>query len=145
LGLPTQQLTAELEAIPLGQTTTGEVFLFNGVWSNTNHETGGITRAEIRIVGKQLRLHVFGKCSPNDCDWGEVDARAYGPNVSADLRTSTRGVMAQFETNFARRVLVARPEGANHLVIETFTAFTDSSGRTAYQSVDTMERAVASK
>ena len=96
-------------------------------------------------MGEQLRLHVFGRCIPNDCDWGEVDARAYGPSVAANLRNSTRAVMAQFETNFARRVLVARPEGANRLVIETFTAFTDSSGRTAYQSVDTMERAVASK
>jgi len=145
LGLCTDQLTAELEAIPLGQTANGELFLFNGVWSNTDHEKGGITRVEIRTVGKQLRLHVFARCHPNDCDWGEVDARAYGPSVSADLRNSTRAVIAQFETSFARRILVARPQGATRLAIETFTAFTDSSGRTAYQSVDTMERAVAPK
>ena len=145
LGLPTDQLAADLEAMPLGRTPTGELFMFNGIWSNTDREKGGITRVEIRTVGKQLRVRVFGRCHPNDCDWGEVDARAYGPNVSADLRTSTHAVMAQFETNFSRTVLIARPEGATRLAIETFTAFTDSSGRTAYQSVDTMERAVASK
>jgi hypothetical protein len=145
LGLPTDQLARELEAIPFGQTATGELFMFNGKWSNTDRQTRGIARVEIRTVGKQLRLHVFAHCSPNACDWGEVDARAYGPNVSANLRNSTRAVMAQFETNFSRSVVVARPEGTNRLVIETFTAFTDSSGRTDYQSFDTMERAVASK
>jgi hypothetical protein len=145
LGLRTDQLAAELEAIPLGQTATGELFMFNGKWSNTDRQTRGIARVEIRTVGKQLRLHVFGHCGPNECDWGEVDARAYGPSVAANLRNSTRAVMAQFETNFARRMMVARPEGTNRLVIETFTAFTDSSGRTDYQSVDTMERAVASE
>jgi len=125
-------------------TTTADIAQFNGQWINTDRNTRGVTRVQIRTVGKELRLRAFGSCHPQDCDWGEVNARPYGTTVTADFSTSTRAVVAQFDTGAIRTLLIARPAGPDRLVIETFTDF-GASGRTAYQSAYVMERLAASK
>jgi hypothetical protein len=48
-------------------------------------------------------------------------------------------------TTFSRTMLIARPAGRTRLVIETFTVFTDSSGRTPYHGAYTMEPSTAAK
>lgn len=45
---------------------------FLGNWLNEDPNTGGITRVDIRSDGSMLYLHMWGACTPTDCDWGEV-------------------------------------------------------------------------
>jgi hypothetical protein len=58
-----------------------------GNWANINPNTRSITRAQLRFVcqdqilngqpyppGPPWYVRLFGKCTPTDCDWGEVGA-----------------------------------------------------------------------
>lgn len=42
-----------------------------GPWVNRSPETQNITQLEIRREEDELFVHVWGKCHPEDCDWGE--------------------------------------------------------------------------
>jgi hypothetical protein len=48
-----------------------EPAMFFGPWVNEFSETNNITHLEIREEGDELLVHVWGKCHPEDCDWGE--------------------------------------------------------------------------
>jgi len=45
---------------------------FEGDWRNEDPNTSGITRVDIYNSGRSTVVHMWGKCSPTDCDWGEV-------------------------------------------------------------------------
>jgi len=45
---------------------------FRAHWRNENPNTGGITRAAIRSQSDVVYVHMWGKCTPTDCDWGET-------------------------------------------------------------------------
>ena len=107
---------------------------FSGQWNNTDPNTGGITTLEIRVTGNNVTVHAWGKCTPQDCDWGQVSAHAYGPNVSSNLAGSAQAVTAVFQTGFSQTLLVLRAGGRGQLVGETFTRFTDNSGRNNYHN-----------
>jgi hypothetical protein len=53
---------------------------FEGIWSNQDPETRGITTIAIRSEEainadrKTLVVHMWGSCTPSDCDWGEQTA-----------------------------------------------------------------------
>jgi hypothetical protein len=49
-----------------------------GNWANENSQTRGITRFDIRQQNGKLFVHMWGKCHPTDCDWGEMEARPSG-------------------------------------------------------------------
>jgi hypothetical protein len=53
----------------VGVSMNPEMFL--GLWVNQSLETQNITRLEIRPEGDELLVHAWGKCHPEDCDWGE--------------------------------------------------------------------------
>ena len=62
-----------------------------GSWKNSDSATRGITRIEVSFTcndqvlcgidsngnvtctrpGAPFRVHLWGKCSPSDCDWGD--------------------------------------------------------------------------
>jgi hypothetical protein len=126
-------------------TETGRLDQFDGQWINTDRKTGGIIQVDFQTQGNRHLVRAFGACTPNPCDMGEADAQPYGPTVSASLDTSTQALVAQYVTTFSRILFVARPAGPAGLVIETFTLFTDSSGRTPYHAAYTMERSTAAK
>ena len=44
---------------------------FEGNWVNKNPATSGITRLRINQNNTEVKVHAFGKCTPNDCDWGQ--------------------------------------------------------------------------
>ena len=59
-----------------------------GKWTNTDPNTRSLTRIDLRFTcqdqvhngqpyppGPPWHVHVFGKCHPTDCDWGEVGAQ----------------------------------------------------------------------
>lgn len=80
---------------------------FVGEWKVTSG--GGLTKIQIQLSNSQLRLHAFGACHPNNCDWGEVDAQAYAPDVSASVRETAEVISAQFVTSFRGRFCLYTP------------------------------------
>ena len=43
---------------------------FQGMWINQDRDTRGITKLQIKQDGTRLAVHAWGKCHPQDCDWG---------------------------------------------------------------------------
>lgn len=113
---------------------------FVGNWKNTDANTSGVTRLEINANGAQMTLHAWGKCHPQDCDWGEVQATPFAPNVSSDIVQTANALSATFNTSFSQTVVIVRPSG-NNLRAEFFTHFTDQSKRSDYNMVYTFARA----
>ena len=53
-----------------------------GNWKNNNPTTRGITRLEVQQEGETVRVHAWGACSPQDCDWGTQPAAINGDSAS---------------------------------------------------------------
>ena len=111
----------------------GQIANFAGTWVNTNSNTRGIKKVIISNRGAQQKVRTYGACSPRACDWGQKNAYAYGDNVSSNLRTSTRVMTATYKKGFSTTQLVMRRTG-RFLQVESFTRFTDGSGRSNYLS-----------
>lgn len=105
---------------------------FQGNWRNADASTPGITRIQINTNSSPVRVHAWGSCSPNDCDFGAVDGYAYGPNAGSNLNASAQAVSAVFTTSFSEVVFIIRPSRGERLQADVYTRFTDGSGRTAY-------------
>jgi hypothetical protein len=54
-----------------------------GKWTNVNSETRGITTVLISEDNSGLKIEVWGKCHPTDCDWGVVPAHKIAASVDA--------------------------------------------------------------
>jgi len=55
-----------------------------GTWTNPAPEAlNGINKLEISSNGGQVTLHAWGKCAPNDCDWGPQIAQKNGDAATA--------------------------------------------------------------
>jgi TonB family protein len=109
---------------------------FQGAWDNTNAETRGIVRIRIDTA----KVQVYGACHPDPCDWGQEEATAYGPGVSADLQTEARALLAHYKTAFSETILIIKPSGTDEFEVESYTRFIDGSRRTAYMNRETLRR-----
>lgn len=102
----------------------------DGSWVNADANTNSITRIELRFVcqdqilngepyppGPPWYIHVFGKCHPTDCDWGEVGAQ----------RLSTDHIYGSYDQGFAKRYVYARMSQyrPGQLWVYIYTDFTD--------------------
>lgn len=113
---------------------------FAGNWRNSDANTRGVTRLEVRVSGTNVTVQAWGKCHPEDCDWGTVSAQAYGPNISANLASTVESLSANFDSGFSQTMLILEATGSGQLRAEVLTRFTDSSGRSNYRNVYTFER-----
>jgi hypothetical protein len=98
---------------------------FLGVWTAPPGDAGGIARVVVVPgTGNRLEVHLYGRCKPQDCDWGRAEARLYadGPDSKAVASIAT-----EFDTGFAHKRLVMRPSVGHALRIEIETDFKDSS------------------
>ncbi|RXK88548.1 hypothetical protein EST62_02600 [Chlorobaculum sp. 24CR] len=111
-----------------------------GKWENTDSGARGITTLVIDGNARNLTMHAWGKCHPNDCDWGEVAAYPYAPDVSAPLEMTAKAASAMFTTSFSQTLVIVRPAGNNTLRAEVFTRFTGYSNRNNYTAVYTFKR-----
>jgi hypothetical protein len=108
-----------------------------GRWINTDAATRSIPRIELRFIcqdqvingelyppGPPWYVHVWGKCHPTNCDWGEVGA----------TRTGAGHVYAFYDQGFAKRYVYAKMSAyrPGQLWVYTWTHFTDGSGRADY-------------
>lgn len=104
-----------------------------GRWVNADSNTTSLTRAELHFScqdqvlngepyppGPPWHIHLWGKCSPSDCDWGEVGAQ----EVTIGGRTF---IHATFYQGFATRHVYADMSRyrAGQLWIWMWTDFAD--------------------
>jgi hypothetical protein len=102
----------------------------DGNWVNTDSGTRSLTRIQLRFVcqdqvlngelyppGPPWYMHIFGKCHPTDCDWGEVGAQ----------RLSSGHIFATYNQGFARRYVYAKMSmyRPGQLWVYTWNDFTD--------------------
>src|SRR5690242_12878974 len=99
---------------------------FIGAWTNADPNTAGITRVVIKHAGPhQVSVHVFGRCHPNDCDWGTVQGHAYTEGAGSP---EVKSIVAQFNSGFATdQIILHKAPGG--LRMDLFVAFNDGSGR----------------
>jgi len=115
---------------------------FTGNWKNADPNTRGITTLVISGNGNALRMHAWGKCHPQDCDWGEVDAYAYAPNVSSPIDPTAQAVSAVYTTGFSQTLVIVTPAGKNTLRVQVYTRFTDNSNRSNYTATYAFKRQI---
>jgi hypothetical protein len=105
----------------------------DGIWANVDPRTRGLVRIEIH--GK--KIHPYGACHPNPCDWGVLKAKSFAANVDSAIATA---LVAKYNTNFSRAEITLALEADGRLRAEVFTHFTDGSGRADFREVDSLER-----
>jgi hypothetical protein len=114
----------------------GQSASLDGTWVNVDPNTGGITRVVIEHTGATDRVHVWGSCSPEDCDWG--------PTALHRLRGVTSETLsygyATYEPGWSTKHL-AFERRDDELLVTAFTFFKDESGRPDYRSQSTFRRA----
>src|SRR3712207_1722848 len=115
-----------------------------GNWVNANPNTNSLTRIQLRFVcqdqvlngqpyppGPPWYVHVFGKCHPTDCDWGEVGA----------TKLSSGHIYAVYDQGFAKRYVYAKMSQyrPGQLWVHTRTDFVDPN-RPDYEMQNWFER-----
>jgi len=115
----------------------GEVM---GEWKNVNPNTAGLTRVQITEGGTDVSIHAWGKCHPDDCDWGTVPGHLYGKSVTDSLVPAAHAISAISRTSFSETVIIVHLTSPGQLQVETMTRFIDGSGRTSYTHIDTFAR-----
>jgi hypothetical protein len=106
------------------------------IWVNTA-ATGNV-RAIILSLGSGsglLEVHAYGFCSPVPCNWGTVQGITFGTSVSS---ISGGTFLAPYRFGFANKLIDGRVNATGTLLtVQTWTEFTDHSGRSNYVSADT--------
>ena len=90
---------------------------FTGVWVNEDPNTGGITQVSFRTGRNVKYVHMWGACTPQDCDWDEEETT---------LADTEDGVISiTWDQGFAIRhqLLFFLPDG--RLVVHGFTYYMD--------------------
>ena len=99
-----------------------------GTWYATDKDAGGVARLTLGNEVGRFTVHAFGACSPEPCDWGEVEGVAYGHDV---LATEAMSFTATYDFGFMETELAAYGK-QGILVLDTFNTFKDGSGRAPY-------------
>ena len=105
----------------------------NGTWINVDPATRGIVR--IQVNGK--KIHPYGACHPDLCDWGWLKAKGFAATVDSSSQTA---LLAKQHTGFSRSEITLSLDAGRKLRVEVFTHFTDGSGRADYRTVNFFTR-----
>lgn len=121
--------------VPEGGTIDLEPML--GRWINTNSETIYIERFETWLEEGRLMLRVFGVGTEKGApiDWGAIDVQPYGNPSTLD----PAGFHGHYRLE-AVDVLLAVNYARGILVIQTYSTFSDGSGRIPYQTREFFHR-----
>ena len=104
---------------------------YKGTWVNTNENTREVTKLVFEIVGGgKANVHVWGQCSPQDCDWGWSNCNSF-----ADGHLTTR-----YTNDFSVRDLTITKTGTITLELKVHTRYTDDSGRPTRDSTETFRK-----
>ncbi len=104
---------------------------FIGKWCNKDFFTGGITRVHIRWVENNLRIHMWGRCHPTECDWGEE---------SATIQEDGKLLIVEWHRSFVIKTqkLQLQPDGT--LEVSTYSHYIDNSRREDRNRTDLFEK-----
>ena len=114
-------LLAQLPVIGQDTRATG----FVGEWTNKDVKTRDVTRVHIRRDGDKVIAHEWGRCHPQECDWGDATATLKGSALSVTWKPG-------FAVETQELTLLS--DGS--LQVTTHTHFTDKSGRKDYDTKD---------
>ncbi len=103
-------MKTEAPAVPVEQ--------FIGKWANVDANTRGITRVEIRGEANKAYVHMWGACTPTECDWGEIQS---APTANG---LKVKWVLAWV---IEQQMLTILPDGK--LQVDGQVHYTDNSGR----------------
>ncbi len=121
------------DTLPLAE-DAGDVNGLTGSWVNTMPNADAIARVEIdRDPAGGFYLRTWGAASPHPFDWGRIPMEAH---VSGRNQT---GFHAVYDLGEASIALAANAK-LGVLVIQSFTSFTDGSGRAPYIRRDFFQR-----
>lgn len=102
----------------------------DGVWVNTDPDTGSIPRIEISSTPEgAAELIWWGKTHPKDSKYGPLKLTMLGD--SAGDKTPNRYGYATGDYGFSDNVFFLRRDG-DLIVLEALTVFKDKSGRSNY-------------
>lgn len=113
------------------QAASNTIADFTGEWTNKNPR-GEISHIEIDQRLNMANVHIWGRCTPSDCDWGSAQTLASNANEGA--------LQLRWDPGFAVRKTALTIGEGKRLQVATKTHFTDQSGRPDYDSVDYLER-----
>jgi hypothetical protein len=115
----------ELASAPPGEIDVAPLL---GTWWATDKATDSVVRLELADRAGSFVVHAFGACTPAPCDWGERAAVPYAATVSS---RDAMAFSAVYDFGFMETLLAAYMKGGI-LVLDTFNAFKDGSGRASY-------------
>ena len=113
-----------------------------GTYVNTDSETKGITKINLKFNNGVTQIQTFGSCSPTDCDWGTTNAMVYGQSVASIPVANVQAIQAEYEKSHANTTLVIIPLANNQLMVTSMTTFKDGSGRKPYAKTFRMKRQI---
>ena len=119
------------------QIVSGQDAGLAGDWRAANPRTRGITRILVSGAETGSSVRAFGKCHPNDCDWGL--ATLYPVGDSVEDHSFNRG-FAVWDSGFATKFVTITKLG-DCLAVETVTIFKDRSGRANFRMREVLKRA----
>jgi hypothetical protein len=118
---------------PLGDPVT-PVASLPAVWINTA-ATGNVRAVILTRSGGLLKVHAYGYCSPDPCNWGTVTGITFGPSATA---TTGGTFLAPYAFRFANKLLDGTVNATGTLLtVRAWTEFTDHSGRSNYETTET--------
>ena len=112
---PTATATPTPKASPTITATPTPAKPFQGAWRNQDPNTSSITRLTIEQDANRVSVHAWGKCTPQDCDWGVESG-----TVSGDAAT------VLWDQGFVRRTMKIALSGSSRLVVTVDSVYTDN-------------------
>ncbi len=123
-------LAATIILFAIGTAAAADSRQYNGTWMNTDTNTHGLTKVVVKGAGGKASVHVWGKCSPQDCDWGWSNCNSY-----SDGHLST-----QYRSDIAERNLTITMPTSGTLKVQMHTHFIDNSDRPDQDATYTFRR-----
>jgi hypothetical protein len=123
---------------PLGAPVAPESALL-GTWISTSPATSAIRKIVLgRNPDGTLSVSAYGACVPTLCAWGRITGITFGTSISS---TSGRTFLAPYQFGFAGKLADGTLDRSGRmLTVQTYTEFTDNSGRSNYVTTDTFTR-----
>jgi hypothetical protein len=113
---------------------------FIGAWVNSSATSGEIAKIVLTRSGRrELAVNAFAKCPQGLCDRGKADGITFGREGPDSV--VGRAFLAQYVSSVAEDLLhgTVNPAGTV-LTVQTYTQFTDRSGRSNYLLTEKFKR-----
>jgi hypothetical protein len=107
-----------------------------GTWTNLDSDPRDLVMVLIADRGNSITVETFGAGDYTPSNWGPVTGIAYAANLGGAPAVA---FSAQYTFSNTHVILIGHLQG-NRLLIETFTQFTDGSGRPNLYTADTLTR-----